>query len=161
ELFASLRPVAYTGGLGGENQAAGDSLQFGFRGAKPAAGKDGKSGEAKKGQGKGKAYNMLDRLGERDADFTERTKHAVGGRMGLGAGVSSVASAAKLGDFVQYAIEKPVTLARQKSALLPIINKDVEGTRVSIYNERTQAKFPLLGLKFKNTSGLHLMQGPI
>ncbi len=37
----------------------------------------------------------------------------------------------------------------------------MEGTRVSIYNERTQAKFPLLGLKFKNTSGLHLMQGPI
>jgi hypothetical protein len=37
----------------------------------------------------------------------------------------------------------------------------VEGSRVSIYNERTQAKFPLLGLKFKNTSGLHLMQGPI
>ncbi|MGH7225037.1 MAG: DUF4139 domain-containing protein, partial [Gemmataceae bacterium] len=31
----------------------------------------------------------------------------------------------------------------------------------SIYNERTQAKFPLLGLRFKNTSGLHLMQGPI
>src|SRR5205823_6819977 len=24
-----------------------------------------------------------------------------------------------------------------------------------------QAKFPLLGLKFKNSSGLHLMQGPI
>src|SRR5439155_9509326 len=36
-----------------------------------------------------------------------------------------------------------------------------DGTRVSIYNESTQAKFPLLGLKFKNTSGLHLMQGPI
>src|SRR5262249_33120926 len=36
-----------------------------------------------------------------------------------------------------------------------------EGTRVSIYNERTQAKSPLLGLKLKNTSGLHLMQGPI
>ena len=45
--------------------------------------------------------------------------------------------------------------------MLPIVNKDVEGTRVTIYNERTQAKFPLLGLKFKNTSGLHLMQGPI
>jgi hypothetical protein len=45
--------------------------------------------------------------------------------------------------------------------LLPIVGKDVAGTRVSIYNERTQAKFPLLGLKFKNTSGLHLMQGPI
>ena len=72
-----------------------------------------------------------------------------------------MATATKLGDFFQYAIDKPVSLPRQKSALLPIVNKDVEGTRCSIYNERTQAKFPLLGLKFKNTSGLHLMQGPI
>src|SRR5262249_25921806 len=47
------------------------------------------------------------------------------------------------------------------SALLPIVNKEVEGQRVSIYNERAQAKFPLLGLKFKNSTGLHLMQGPI
>ena len=83
-------------------------------------------------------------------------------RMKLGdAGVSTMATATKLGDFFQYALDKPVTLPRQKSALLPIINKDVEGTRVSIYNERTQAKFPLLGLKFKNTSGVHLSQGPI
>ena len=62
-----------------------------------------------------------------------------------GAGVSTMATATKLGDFFQYAIDKPVTLPRQKSALLPIVNKDVEGTRCSIYNERTQAKFPLLG----------------
>ena len=86
------------------------------------------------------------------------------GRQGLtlgNSGVSTMATATKLGDFFQYALDKPVTLPRQKSALLPIINKDVEGTRVSIYNERTQAKFPLLGLKFKNTTGLHLSQGPI
>ena len=75
--------------------------------------------------------------------------------------MSSIASATKLGDYFQYAIEHPVTLPRQKSALLPILNKDVEGTRVSIYNESVQAKFPLLGLRFKNTSGVHLMQGPI
>src|SRR5262249_40279996 len=48
-----------------------------------------------------------------------------------------------------------------KSALLPIVGKDVQATRVSIYNEGVQAKFPLLGLRFKNSSGLHLMQGPI
>jgi hypothetical protein len=45
--------------------------------------------------------------------------------------------------------------------MLPIVNQKVEGTKVSIYNQATHAKFPLLGLKFKNTSGLHLMQGPI
>ena len=57
-----------------------------------------------------------------------------------------MAQAAKLGDFFQYTIDRPVTLPRQKSALLPILNKDVEATRLCIYNESTQAKFPLLGL---------------
>src|SRR5207249_6550675 len=86
----------------------------------------------------------------------------LGDRMDLGRqGGQSMASAAKLGDFFQYSIDKPVSLPRQKSALLPIVGKDVEATRVSIYNERTQAKFPLLGVKLKNTSGMHLNQGPI
>ena len=45
--------------------------------------------------------------------------------------------------------------------MLPIVSKHIEGTRVSIYNEQTQAQYPLLGVMLKNTSGLHLMQGPI
>jgi hypothetical protein len=45
--------------------------------------------------------------------------------------------------------------------MLPIVKKDVEAARVSIYNQAVQAKHPLLGLRFKNTSGLHLAQGPI
>ena len=72
-----------------------------------------------------------------------------------------MATASQLGDFFQYVIDNPVSLARQRSAMLPIVNKDVEGTRVSIYNQSIHPKFPMLGLKFKNTSGLHLMQGPI
>jgi hypothetical protein len=47
------------------------------------------------------------------------------------------------------------------TALLPIVGKDVEGTRVLIYNVRTLPKFPLLGLRLKNTSGLHLLRGPV
>jgi hypothetical protein len=81
--------------------------------------------------------------------------------MDLGGSVAATAAAEKLGDFFQYVIEKPVTLPRQKSALLPIVGKDVEASRVSIYNERAQPKSPLLGLRLKNTSGLHLMQGPV
>jgi hypothetical protein len=82
-------------------------------------------------------------------------------RLDLGASVATAAAAERLGDFFQYVVEKPVTLPRQKSALLPIVGKDVEATRVSIYNEGAQPKFPLLGLRLKNTSGLHLMQGPV
>jgi hypothetical protein len=44
---------------------------------------------------------------------------------------------------------------------LPIVGKDVEGARLSIYNERVQVKHPLLGMRFKNTTGAHLNQGPI
>src|SRR5260370_13304105 len=58
-------------------------------------------------------------------------------------------------------MEEAVTLPRQKAALLPIVTKDVEGERVSIYNERTHPKFPLLGFNFHNTTGMHLTQGPI
>ena len=49
-------------------------------------------------------------------------------RLDLGHSVGSAASAAKLGDFFQYAIDKPVTLPRQKSAMLPIVAKEVEQT---------------------------------
>jgi hypothetical protein len=95
----------------------------------------------------------------------KRFARDVGRRLGegldLGVSVQSVATASSLGDYYQYVIDRPVDLARQKSALLPIVNKDVEGKRVSIYNPAVQAKHPLLGLKFKNTTGMPLTQGPI
>jgi hypothetical protein len=96
-------------------------------------------------------------LAEKIADLSDKR----GGRLDLGASVQSVATASSLGDYYQYVIDRPVELARQKSALLPIVNKDVEGKRVSIYNPAVQAKHPLLGLKFKNTSGMPLAQGPM
>ena len=76
-------------------------------------------------------------------------------------GVAAMASAEAVGELFQYAIDQPVTVERQKSAMLPIINGTVEAEKVSIYNETVQRKFPLNGLRLKNTTGLHLMQGPI
>jgi hypothetical protein len=151
ELFASLRPVAYSGGIGGQQgqpaftpaSATLDAESFQRKG-------EGKGAEGRRGADRGKE-NLSS--GEKLRELNER--------MDLAGTARSVAQAAKLGDFFQYTIDRPVTLPRQKSALLPIINKDVQATRLSIYNERTQAKFPLLGLRLKNTSGVHLMQGPI
>jgi hypothetical protein len=74
---------------------------------------------------------------------------------------ATAAAAEKLGDFFPYVVERPVSLPRQESALLPVDDKGVEASRVSIYNEGTQPKFPLLGLRLKNTSGLHLLRGPV
>src|SRR5262249_13727631 len=83
------------------------------------------------------------------------------GEMNLKQGVASMAAATQLGDYFQDSIDQPVNLPRETSALLPILGGDVEATRVSIYNQSTHAKFPLLGLKFKNTTSQHLMQGPL
>ena len=66
-----------------------------------------------------------------------------------------------MGNFFQYSIDTPVTLPRQQSAMLPIVTGDVKAEKVSIYNQDVQAKHPLAGLKFTNTTGLYLMQGPI
>jgi hypothetical protein len=93
--------------------------------------------------------------------FAREVRKDLEQRMNLGQSVASAASASKLGDYFQYAIDHAVTLPRQKSALLPIVARDVQGERVSIYNEATHAKFPLLGLVFTNSTGMHLTQGPI
>jgi hypothetical protein len=76
-------------------------------------------------------------------------------------GVTTTASAAELGSFFQYAIDCPVTVPRQKSAMIPIVNKALAGTKVSLYNQNTHTRYPLLALQLKNTTGLHLMDGPI
>lgn len=76
-------------------------------------------------------------------------------------GIQSVATADEIGDYYQYSIDQKITLPRQKSAMLPILDQTIDGHKVSIYNESIHAKYPLLGLKLKNTSGQPLTQGPI
>lgn len=76
-------------------------------------------------------------------------------------GVVSAAQGSQLGEMFQYVMGKPVSIPRQQSALLPVVNQDVSGERFSVYDESVHAKHPLNGLKIKNDSGLHLMQGPV
>jgi len=73
----------------------------------------------------------------------------------------SVATAGDVGELFQYEIDHPVTLPRQQSALLPIVNAAIEGEKVSIYNKQVHEKHPLNGLRLRNSTAIHLMQGPI
>jgi hypothetical protein len=162
ELFQSLRPVAYSGKMNKDEETsvplAVEMADGSVR--KPGQGADGRIAGL---GGIGGIVEKQARLGVKVENGTYRRKvlEDLSKNLELGKSVSTAATAAQLGDFFQYAIDKPVSLPRQKSALLPIVSKDVQASRVSIYNERTQPKFPLLGLRFKNTSGVHMMQGPI
>jgi hypothetical protein len=76
-------------------------------------------------------------------------------------GVTAAAQTADAGELFQYTIKAPLTLPRQKSALIPIVNGEIEGTKLSIYNSRVNARYPLNGFRLKNSTALHLLQGPI
>ncbi|MEM8944540.1 MAG: hypothetical protein AAGD11_05090 [Planctomycetota bacterium] len=79
----------------------------------------------------------------------------------IAAGVDAMAEGGDVGELFRYDIDTPVTLARQRSAMLPIVNQTVEANKLSIYNRTVHIKYPLNGIRLKNTSNLHLMQGPI
>jgi hypothetical protein len=176
ELFASLRPPSYSGDL----QSQGASGGFGALGGHGALGGMGGLGIA--GGGLGALGMGGGGMGSRNPAQLLRVPRGLtpagqpddeneGERIILPAdknddlnfrqGVASAAVATELGDYFKYEIEQPVSLPRQKSALLPIVDARVEACRLSIYNEKVHPKFPLLGLRFKNTTALHLMQGPI
>jgi hypothetical protein len=176
ELFASLRPVTYRGGINANGEVARqdrDRMIFTSLEVAPTtpaigagAGSPPTPAKARLQAGLAGADATVLAATANPVDEAQRRRHAAevgrefGERLTTGA-VGNVATAAALGDTFQYVIDHPVSLSRQKSALLPIVGKDVEGTRLSIYNERVQTKHPLLGLRFKNTSGAHLNQGPI
>jgi hypothetical protein len=156
ELFASLRPQTYEGAMDKLRAPRPTEAVEALSEAAPAS-----AGGAPMNRAGDRLMGGLGGFGGGMGGGGANLQRQLAARMNLQQGVQSVASASQLGDYFQYVLDQPVSLARQKSALLPIVNKEVNAQRVSIYNEHAQPKFPLLGLKFKNSTGLHLMQGPI
>ncbi|HKG21027.1 MAG TPA: hypothetical protein VKC34_03945 [Blastocatellia bacterium] len=76
-------------------------------------------------------------------------------------GVETAASGGEVGDLFEYRIEQPVTVRRDRSALIPILQTQMEGERVSVYNESVRADRPMSGLRLKNTSPLTLEGGSL
>jgi len=146
ELFASLGPQVYGQGMEAEKRefaAAADrsSLLRGDRKRAPAS--------------PAGALPMT-----ADADILEEAVRQEISRDGAAA-IRSVAAGESLGDLFRYEIATPVSIPRQRSAMLPIVAEDVEAEKVAIYDDRVLGKHPLSGVRLSNTTKLDLMQGPI
>ncbi len=76
-------------------------------------------------------------------------------------GVQAAAEGESAGELFQYAIEDLVTLPRQQSALIPIVNAGIKGAPLSIFSRNAGSKHPLNGIEVENSSKLFLMQGPV
>ncbi len=176
ELFASLRPPAYDGGFamqGGQRlKVERDRLQdlkslSDQQKSTQARTESGKEDKVQQEMLRKELKSVIENQQTLGASFRNSVKAEEREELQKmvqqmdGSGVQSAATAAKLGDSFQYGIKHPVNLARQKSALLPIISDDIDGARVSIYNPAVQAKHPLLGFRFKNSTKATLPQGPI
>ena len=154
ELYASLRPQTYDAGLSagkkmekfGAEAGERDEQRDNLRRNAPAA----KARQAAGGQGGGGSlFSSADKAQDAPAEA-----------MDLADSVSSVASAAKLGELFQYTVGN-VSLPRQTSAMIPVVTDPVEVEKLSIYNLNVLPGNPLLGARVKNTTGKHLLQGPI
>ena len=151
ELFASLSPQTYEGGM----ELRGQVDQFATE-----------MPQQKQAMQQAAAAPM-------SLASVSRAKNRAAGGMGGGGGafagepamdaaasVSSVASAAKIGELFQYTVGS-VSLPRQRSAMIPIITDPVDVERLSIYNQSVLPRNPLNGARVKNTTGKHLLAGPI
>jgi hypothetical protein len=74
-------------------------------------------------------------------------------------GVEAAATGSEVGDLFEYRIDQPVTVRRDRSALIPILQTKMQGERVSIFNEGARADRPLGGMLLENTSPLTLEDG--
>jgi len=74
-------------------------------------------------------------------------------------GVAAAAEGSEVGDLFEYQIAQPVTVRRDRSALIPILQTRMDGARISIYNETVRRDRPMSGMLLKNTSALTLEDG--
>jgi hypothetical protein len=166
EQHASLRPRVYDQDLAGrarEFEAAADPF------ADPEGGRGRRSGMAMGGMGGmsggmgggffgggGGGAGGGSRASGYGADADAPTTD-----IDLKQGIAAAATAGDVGELFRYVIKQPVTLGRNESAMLPIVNDAVKAEKVAIYNPAVHAKHPLAGLRLTNTTPLHLLQGPI
>ncbi|MEP6764396.1 MAG: hypothetical protein ABJB66_08810 [Gemmatimonadaceae bacterium] len=160
ELFAGLRPQVYDGGIASD-RAPGTPVPGspnGYAESRPVAKGIGSALAAATpalGGGRAGASGNIAALrarAEQQYDMAADSTESVS--------VQSIATAAKMGELFQYTIPN-VTLARQKSAMIPIVTDSIGIERISIYNASVLSKNPLNGVRLKNTTGKHLLQGPV
>lgn len=76
-------------------------------------------------------------------------------------GVEAAATGNEIGELFEYRIDQPVTVRRDRSALIPILQTKLEGERVAFYNEANRRDRPFSSIRLKNISNLTLESGAL
>ena len=153
QLYASLTPQTYEGGMAGAKDAPADFAAAAPPPPAPMVQRQQEMKRIRPGTNAGAAGRGMDSV-----EAAQEAQQL--GAIDPSASVASVASAAKVGELFQYTVGN-VSLPRQKSAMIPVVTDDVQVERLSIYNQNVLARNPLNGARVRNTTGKHLLQGPV
>ena len=73
--------------------------------------------------------------------------------------MAAAASGSEMGDLFEYRLKDPVTLRKNQSALVPIVNAPIEMEKVSLWNRNSGSGRPWRAVWITNTTGLTLDGG--
>lgn len=131
-----------------ELQAAGRKMSIANRG---------QSGEGKRGHAFSEAPAAAPALEQSLRDRDASIGGALSSSMPAGAG------GVVTGEVFHYDVSTPTTIARQSSAMIPIVGADVKTRRVSILSPgpANQTRYPMRGMELTNSTDLQLLPGPL
>jgi hypothetical protein len=104
-----------------------------------------------------RSFNEVAKLEPGATPSTSLSSAITGGE----SGVETAATGSEVGELFEYRVEQPVTVRRDRSALIPILQTKMDGERVSVYNDATRKDRPMHGIRLKNTSALTLEGGSL
>jgi hypothetical protein len=83
----------------------------------------------------------------------------------LSGGVLDTARGADAGDQFEFTLKKPVTLARQQSAMLPLVEGPVAAEKTLVFSGQTAqagvTAHPAISVRLTNNTGMKLPAGPV
>ncbi|VTS02457.1 Uncharacterized protein OS=Myxococcus fulvus (strain ATCC BAA-855 / HW-1) GN=LILAB_05520 PE=4 SV=1: DUF4139 [Gemmata massiliana] len=97
----------------------------------------------------------------RRRESIESVEKNYGSRSSAVSSVQAQTRERQVGDLFEYSIDKPVTVRRNQSALVPILLKPFAGRSVLLYQKSARAENPIRCVEFENTTGLTLEGGPV
>ncbi|HET6248461.1 MAG TPA: hypothetical protein VFE47_12235 [Tepidisphaeraceae bacterium] len=160
--YASLRPQTYSGGIYDVKDLLGraadltDAPDFGLNTSGQNQQPQGGGGIGAGGGGGGNSLfgGAPSRMANQQQQGQQQNP------IDPTASIISAATAARVGELFKYRVNN-VSLARQTSAMIPIVTDDIDAERVSIFNAGVLLEHPLLGARVKNNTGKYLLQGPV
>lgn len=143
----SLEPQIYEPMLPGQPSSTGRNLEKGY----------GEGTGSGSGSGYGNPQASVDVSASRMENLPSTSVSQA--LVSADSGVQTAAKGEEFGDLFEYKIENPVTVLKDRSALIPIVQTRMDGERVSIYNEFARQDRPMSGMLLNNTTQLTFEDG--